>query len=155
LSAELVAVGRVGRPHGLDGSFFVENASTAPERFAVGALVHVGREQAGVVASKRSGGRLVVRLDRPVERGAVLAIPRDELPPAAKDSHYVFDLVGLRVEEEGGRTLGRVAEVAAGVANDVLELDTGLALPLVDACVLEVDPAGGRILVAQGFTEPG
>ena len=33
-STELVAVGRVGRPHGLDGSFFVEQASDDPERFA-------------------------------------------------------------------------------------------------------------------------
>jgi ribosomal 30S subunit maturation factor RimM len=47
-----------------------------------------------------------------------------------------------------------VAEVAPGVANDVLELDTGLALPLVEACVREVDLERRRILVAPGFT-PG
>jgi ribosomal 30S subunit maturation factor RimM len=41
------------------------------------------------------------------------------------------------------------------VANDVLELDSGLALPLVAACVRRVDLAGRRILVAPGFTEPG
>ena len=34
---ERVTVGRVGKSHGLDGSFVVENASDAPERFAVGA----------------------------------------------------------------------------------------------------------------------
>jgi ribosomal 30S subunit maturation factor RimM len=37
------------------------------------------------------------------------------------------------------------------VANDVLELDTGTALPLVEDCVLAVDLNRGRILVAQGF----
>jgi ribosomal 30S subunit maturation factor RimM len=47
-----------------------------------------------------------------------------------------------------------VAEVSSGPANDVLELDTGLALPLVDACVREVDLDGGRIVVQTGFT-PG
>jgi ribosomal 30S subunit maturation factor RimM len=35
----------------------------------------------------------------------------------------------------------------------VLELDTGLALPLVDACVQEVDLAAGRIVVQTGFTD--
>jgi ribosomal 30S subunit maturation factor RimM len=39
-------------------------------------------------------------------------------------------------------------------ANDVLELDSGLLLPLVGACVLEVDLDAGRILIAQGFADP-
>jgi hypothetical protein len=38
------------------------------------------------------------------------------------------------------------------VANDVLELDTGHALPLVAQCVLDVDLERRRILVARGFT---
>ena len=42
-------------------------------------------------------------------------------------------------------------EVLPGLANDVLELDTGVLLPLVDACVLDVDLAAGRITVARGF----
>jgi ribosomal 30S subunit maturation factor RimM len=44
-----------------------------------------------------------------------------------------------------------VTEVSSGPANDVLELDTGLALPLVDACVQEVDLERSRILVKPGF----
>jgi hypothetical protein len=74
------------------------------------------------------------------------------LPPTEEGEYYAFQLVGLEVEEEGGETLGRVTEIASGPANDVLELDTGLALPLVDACVRKVDLAGGRILVQPGFT---
>jgi ribosomal 30S subunit maturation factor RimM len=77
LSESWVAVGRVGRPHGRDGSFVVEQASEDEARFASGARVYVGREPATVLASKRAGGRLVVRLDRQAERGAVLAVPRD------------------------------------------------------------------------------
>jgi 16S rRNA processing protein RimM len=145
----------VGRPHGLDGSFAVEDASEAVERFAQGAEVYVEGEPARIEESKRARGRPVLRLDRTVERGAVLAVPRSELPPPDADSYYVFDLVGLAVEEDGGRALGRVVEVAPGVANDVLELDTGLALPLVDACVKQVDVPGGRIVVAQGFDSAG
>jgi len=145
----------VGRPHGLDGSFFVEHASDDPVRFEVGAVLYVGGEQAEVVSSKRgSGGRPVIRLDRQAQRGAELAVPREALPPTAEGEYYAFQLVGLGVEEEGGRALGRVAGVAPGVANDVLELDSGLALPLVEACVREVDLDRGRIVVAAGFAEP-
>ncbi len=152
-STDLVTVGRVGRPHGLDGSFFVEHASDDPERFAVGAVLHVEGEAARVDASKRSGGRPVIRLDREVPRGADLTVPRDALPPTAEGEYYAFQLVGVEVEEEGGRVLGRVVQVAPGVANDVLELDSGLALPLVEDCVRDVDLEHGRIVVATGFAE--
>jgi ribosomal 30S subunit maturation factor RimM len=39
-------------------------------------------------------------------------------------------------------------------ANDVLELDSGVSLPLVEACVRQVDVTGGRIVVAAGFADP-
>jgi 16S rRNA processing protein RimM len=147
----LVPVGRVGKPHGLDGSFFVEGASEDEQRFARGASLHVDGKPATVVASKRSRGRPVIRLDRDAPRGAELAVPRDELPPPGEDEFYEFQLVGLEALEDGGRELGRVVAVHPGPANDALELDGGLLLPLVGACVLQVDLEAGRILVAQGF----
>jgi 16S rRNA processing protein RimM len=97
----------------------------------------------------------VIALDREVPRGAVLEVPVAALPPPEEDAYYAFQLVGLSVEEEGGRPLGRVREVEPGVANDVLALDSGLALPLHEACVLEVDVEGGRIVVARGFADAG
>ncbi len=145
----------MGKPHGLDGSFFVEHASEDEERFAKGASLRVNGEPATVVASKRSGGRPVIKLDRDAPRGAELSIPRSELPPTGEHEYYAFELVGLAVEEEGGRELGRVTAVQPGVANDVLELDSGIVLPLVDACVLEVDLERGRIVVARGFAPHG
>jgi 16S rRNA processing protein RimM len=148
---ELVEVGRVGKPHGLQGAFYVERASEAPERFARGAKLLCDGAPVVVVESKRAQGRPVIRLDVAVPRGATLAVPRDELPPPDEDSYYVFQLVGLAVEEEGGRALGAVRDVVPGVAHDVLELDSGVALPLVEDCILDVDLSAGRIVVAPGF----
>ena len=148
-----VTVGRVGRPHGLAGAFVVEDASEEPGRFAPGARLYVDGEPVHVVDSKRAGGRTVVQLDHDVPRGAVLTLPRAELPPPEEGAYYVADLIGLDVVEEGGRRLGRVREVQPGVANDVLALDSGAALPLVEECVLTVDLGGGRVLVAQGFAD--
>jgi 16S rRNA processing protein RimM len=154
VSDELVVVGRVGKPHGVDGSFFVEGASDVPERFAKGASLLVDETPVEIVVSKRgAGGRPVIKLDRPVPRGATLAVRRDELPDPGEDTYYVFQLVGLAVEEEGGRPLGTVIEVENGPANDTLELDSGLLLPLVESCVLDVDTGAGRIVVARGFAD--
>jgi 16S rRNA processing protein RimM len=146
-----VQVGRIGKPHGLEGAFVVEEASDDPERFAQGATLLVGGEPARVVESKRAAGRPVVRFDREVPRGAPIEVERGELPEPEEGEYYAFQLVGLEVEETGGEKLGRVLEVTSGPANDVLELDTGLALPLVDACVQEVDLISGRIVVQPGF----
>jgi 16S rRNA processing protein RimM len=155
LASDLVQVGRVGRPHGVDGAFFVEEPSERKGVFAVGAELLVAGADAKVVVSRRGGGnRPVIKLDRPADRGAVLAVPRESLPQLAEDEYYAFELVGLAVEEEGGRFLGHVAEVVVYPANDVLELDSGVSLPLVEACVRSVDVEGGRIVVAPGFTSP-
>ena len=152
---DLVQVGKVGRPHGIDGSFFVEGPSDDPTRFAKGSTLYAGGEPAKVVVSKRgSGRRPVIKLDRPVERGTTLALPRETLPPLEEDEYYNFQLVGLRVEEEGGRVLGQVKDVLDYPANDVLELDSGVFLPLVEACVRQVDLGGGRIIVSVGFADP-
>ena len=148
-------IGRVGRPHGLDGSFFVEGPSDRPGAFAVGAVVFANGEPVKIVASKRgSQNRPVIRLERRVDRGAELAVPRESLPPLGEDEYYSFQLVGLAVEEEGGRVLGHVRDVLDYPANDVLELDSGISLPLVEACVRQVDLAAGRIVVAAGFVDP-
>jgi 16S rRNA processing protein RimM len=147
-----VVVGRVGKSHGLDGSFVVEDASETPQRFEVGAQLIVEGEPAKVVGRRASRGRPVIRLDRRVARGATLELPRSALEPTADDEYYVFELVGLEVAEDGGEVLGRVVDVPPGVANDVLELDSGMSLPMVEDCILEIDLDRRLIVVAQGFS---
>lgn len=152
MTEELVPVGRAGRPHGLDGAFVVERGSDDAGRYASGATLYVDGEPAKVVLSRRvGGGRVAVKLDRKVERGAELTVPRASLPPPEEGFYYVFELVGLEVVDEAGEPLGRVTDVEPGVVNDALVLESGLLLPLVEDCVREVDVAGGRIVVAQGF----
>jgi 16S rRNA processing protein RimM len=156
VGSDLVPVGRVGKPHGLDGGFFVDGASDRDEVFAKGATLSAAGEPATIVLARRgSGGRRVIALNRKIERGAELAVARSSLPQLGEDDEfYVFQLVGLSVEDENGQLLGRVREVLEYPANDVLELDSGASLPLVEACVRQVDLTGGRIVVAVGFADP-
>ena len=132
----------------------VEGASEDPSRFEVGAHLLVDGEPANVVHSRRvGGGRRAIKLDRRAERGAELAVPRRALPPLAADSYYVADLVAMEVVDEHGVHVGLVRDVVPGPANDALELDTGLLLPLVEECVREVDLESRRILLNPGFTD--
>jgi 16S rRNA processing protein RimM len=146
-----VRIGTVGRPHGLDGSFVVERPSDDQRWWHTGARFLAGGEPVEVVGHRRSSGRPVVKLDRPVPRGTPLEVEREQLPPTGEDEYYAFELVGLEVVEETGRVLGTVQSVDAGVANDVLDLGGGLLLPMVEDCVRRIDLAARRIEVAEGF----
>ncbi len=149
---DLIRVGRVGRPHGLDGAFVVELASDDESRFAVGAELVVGGEPAVVVLARSVGrGRRAIKLDRLVERGVDLCVPREELPVPEPGSYYVFQLVGLTVEESGGVTRGTVADVLPGAANDNLVLDDGALVPLIADAVESIDLEAGRIVVNPAF----
>jgi 16S rRNA processing protein RimM len=148
-----VRIGRVGRPHGLDGAFVVENASTDERWWRVGARFQANGDPVEVVGARRASGRPVVKLDRAVERGALLEVDRAELPSTGEDEYYAFELVGLEVVEEGGRPLGTVKAVTPGVANDVLDLGGDVLLPMVEDCIRRIDLAAGLIEVAKGFAE--
>ena len=145
-------IGKVGRPHGLDGAFVVEGASDDERRWSVGAVVLVDGEPATITLTRRVGGRrLAIRLDRVVARGAALSIPLSELPEPDEDSYYAFQLVGLAVVDEDGKELGGVVGVVPGVANDNLELDDGTLVPLIEDAIDGIDLDAGRVVVVRGF----
>jgi 16S rRNA processing protein RimM len=148
----LVPIGRVGRPHGLDGAFVVERASQDERRWRVGATLLAGGVPATITLTRTAGGgRRAIRLDREVPRGTELAVDASHLPPPAADSFYVFQLVGLDAVDEDGAPLGRVVEVHPGAANDNVELEDGTLVPLVEDAIRAVDIAAGRLVVARAF----
>ncbi|HEU5271803.1 MAG TPA: ribosome maturation factor RimM [Jatrophihabitans sp.] len=132
---EVLAVGRVGRAHGVRGDVFVEPWTDAPEeRFADGAVVYAGEQERRplTVAGARShSGKLVLHFagldDRSaVEaiRGAVLVVPATDRPPLTDpDEFYDSDLVGLSVSTVGGTPLGPVTEVLHSPAGSLLVID--------------------------------
>ena len=154
LDDAVVRIGRVGRPHGVDGAFVVEDASEDPSRFEVGAELLIGGEPAIVLLSRQvGGGRRAIKLDRRADRGSELTVHRAALSPLDTGSYYVADLVGAEVVDERGVRVGFVLDVIPGPANDALELDTGLLLPLVEDCVREVDLENRRLFLNAGFTD--
>jgi 16S rRNA processing protein RimM len=146
-----VQVGLVGRAHGIDGAFVVERGSDDDARYAVGSTLYVDGIPAEVVLFRRVGrGQRAILLDLKAERGQVLAVPRDALPPTEPDTYYVFQLVGLDVELDGD-VVGRVREIVPGAANDNLELEDGRLVPLIEDAIAKIDLDSGRIILNSGF----
>ena len=131
-SSEVVAVGRVGKAHGVRGDVFVEPWTDSPEeRFADGAVLQ-GESQAFTVESTRlHSGKLVVHFqgldDRnAVEtiRGQVLSISAADRPAIDDpDEFYDTDLIGLAVRTIDGIELGPVTDVLHAPAGSLLSVD--------------------------------
>jgi 16S rRNA processing protein RimM len=161
-AADLVAVGRIGRPHGVRGATFVEPWTDDPdERFAAGSVLMTDPATAGpltVASSTTAGGKLVVQFDSVGDRtaaealrGVRLLIPAADRPALDDpDDFYESDLVGLAARTTGGATLGSVRDVLHAGGADYLVLDHDgreVLVPFVRAIVPTVDVAGGEVVV--------
>jgi len=89
---DLVSIGRVGRPHGVDGAFVVVHPSDDPRWFEVGARVLAAGAPAEVVLARRvGGGRLAIKLDRGLEldTGALVPLVEDAIAEIDCDAGVV------------------------------------------------------------------
>ena len=151
----LLNAGRVGRPHGLDGSFHV----TRPRAvlLVLGNVVRIGDEDREIVRRAGTPDRPILRLqgidDRPaVEslRGAELLVARAVAPALAPGEYWAEDLEGCVVVTSDGRELGHVARMRALPSCEVLEVGE-LLIPMVADAVLDVSLPERRIVVDPKF----
>ena len=138
-----MTAGRVGKPHGLDGSFYVEGPrDELPEG---GSVVLAGRSHQ---IARRAGtdDRPLIRLagieDPAPLRGEILLIEGE----LAEDEWLASDLVGCSVPG-----LGTVTQVVDGPSCSVLELDDGTLIPFVSDAIDRIDLDAREIHVNREF----
>jgi 16S rRNA processing protein RimM len=126
-------VGRVLRPHGVQGELSVQVLSDAPDRFAPGAELAVGDPDGPnplrpvvVRAARLHQGRLLLSLEGVEDRdaaegfrGAWLSIPAASARPLEPGEFWPHQLVGLAVVELPGGASALVPAVAALVTVDL------------------------------------
>jgi 16S rRNA processing protein RimM len=155
LSPDLLHAGRVGRPHGLDGSFHV--VEPAPGLLVAGAEVWVGDRSTEIVRRAGTDERPILRVELASDRagaealrGQQLSVPRTDAPPLEDDEYWAEDLVGCTVVA-GERPLGTVQRLLAYPSCEVLELDDGVLVPMVRDAIRAVDLRERRIEVDDAF----
>jgi 16S rRNA processing protein RimM len=145
----LVTAGRVGRPHGLDGSFYVEGASHG---LSTGTVLNLGGVEREVTRRAGTGDRPLIRLRGVTDRDAAAAL-RGQLLLISEDDSPLGDDEWLAADLEGCVVLGlgRVARVLGAPSCDLLELEDGTLVPLVSDVVRSIDVEGGRIEIDRDF----
>jgi 16S rRNA processing protein RimM len=160
---EWLAAGRVGRPHGLDGSFHVTRPRGA--LLALGTAVRIGDGEAEIVRRAGTDERPILRLAghegraaAEALRGLDLLVHRGAAPELDEDEWYAEDLEGCRVVD-GTAAVGRVVRLVALPSCEALEVarDGGadLLVPLVRDAVRSVDVAAGVVDVDLTFLGEG
>jgi 16S rRNA processing protein RimM len=153
--------GRVGRAHGLDGSFYVTGAR--PRLLELGVEVTIAGRTATIVRRAGTDRRPIVRVhgveDRAgaeALRGQSLAVATAGAPPLAEGEWWSHELEGC-VVLDGERHVGtviRMIELPSCEALEVARETSGpLLVPMVKDAIRSVDVAAGRIEVNMSFVE--
>lgn len=159
-----VTVAHIGRAQGLKGEVSLDLRTDIPEeRLSPGAVLETVPASAGpltVVKARTASGRWYALFAQVSDRNGAEELRGVELLAEADDADeddawYVHELVGLRVERPDGAVLGKVTDLLAMPAQDLLEIrqpDGFKALiPFVAEFVPEVDIEGGRVIITPPY----
>lgn len=155
-----LAIGRVIKPHGVQGEVRVELMTDVPERFKWLESVYVGERNPRrvVVESVRFHQEFVLlklagyptRTEAEALRDELLQVPEEEAIPLEEGEYFLHQLLGLEVLTEGGQSLGRLTDVLETGANNVFVVsgaDGEHLIPDIPDVVQEVDVDGGSIII--------
>ena len=151
--ADWLPAGRVGKAHGLDGSFYVTRPK--PGLLVLDGAIRVGTRETTVVRAAGTADKPILRLHGLVGREAVeplrgtdLFVPRTEAKPLADGEYWAHDLEGCDVRD-GGTVVGKVRTMLTLPSCDVLEVERDgvgdLLVPMVRDAIRSVD-IGARLI---------
>jgi 16S rRNA processing protein RimM len=161
---DFLPIGRVVKPHGVKGKikvdYFGDDLSRFPLYREVFIKNHVGRLQAyEILEAIPQPPRIILRL-KGIERreeveplvGKEILIERKSLPDLKEGEYYWFDILGMVVETEKGRKIGRVKEILPTGANDVYVVEgkrREIFLPATEEVIQSIDIKKGRMKVIR------
>lgn len=160
MGPEFLRAGRVGSPHGLDGSVHVSDP--VPRLLTAGATVVVSGAARTLVRVAGHDRRMIVRLDGCADRAAAealrgceLLVARERAPALEPEEWWAEELVGCAVHD-GETEVGTVRGLLALPSCEVLEVERAqagdaLLVPLIADAVRRVDVAAARIEVDLAF----
>lgn len=165
MTERLVTMGRIVAPYGIKGWIKIQPFTQQQQGLLDYPRWQVGRDGEWqlrtVELAKVHGATVIAKLEGIADReqaaalqGMRIAVSRDDFPAPATDEFYWADLVGLKVVNAAGVTLGSVTRVFETGANDVLVVEDKVAanqrerlLPFIAPVIRQVDIAGGTIMV--------
>ena len=157
---ELVVMGRVVAPYGVFGWLKIVPDTEEFDSLLDYKTWWIGKDsdwrELKVESAKIHNDVLVVKLQSIDDRDAAvackgkqIAVPRASLPKLKSEEYYWSDLTGLAVKNQQNVDFGKITDVFATGANDVIVAtgDKERLIPYIAQVILEVDLEAKTILV--------
>jgi 16S rRNA processing protein RimM len=160
--SSLVLVGRIVRPHGIQGRVVVNpETDFVEDRFRAGATFWTrsarGDEQLRLTDARVQNGRPVIAIEgcstiEQAERlvGLELRVPEGELQSLEEGVYYHHQLVGCEVTTSAGEQVGTVTGVEGSAGASLLRVEGArgaVLVPLAVEICVEIDVAARRIRI--------
>lgn len=155
-----LAVGKLGRPHGVKGLVVLYLLTDFPERLESGSQVYLSSEHIPMeIRSRRDyQGNLLLKFDgydTPEAVGELsnqfLFVRADDRPPLPEGEYYHHQIIGLQAVDEQEKILGKVTEILTTGSNDVyvVQSDSGseILLPATEEVILNINLDQGLMRV--------
>ena len=161
MTQDRVALGKVGKAHGIAGAFRVWPYADDLERFADLKHVTITRGSKSVEADIQSvriaPGYVVIEtnaIHTPEEvqiwLGGDIEISADDRIELPEGRYFHDQIIGLKVETVDGRRVGMIVQILDSAANDIYVCLNGeheYMIPAVDAFVKSIDIKSGKMII--------
>ncbi len=151
-----IAVGQVGKPHGIKGEVKIIPLTDDISRFRRLKYVLIKGIEYKIEFVKLQADRAILKLegfDKPEDlitlKDEYVEIRREDAVRKRKDEYFIDELRGMQVFDTEGRDLGTVYDVVQTGANDVywIQKPAELLIPALKTIVTEILPEEGKIII--------
>ncbi|SHH40299.1 ribosome maturation factor RimM [Thermosipho atlanticus] len=164
LLKEKIAVGIIGKTHGLNGELKLHPLTNVPEiiESLTEILLYNERNKvfhmAKITDMRLGNGVYLIKIQgiETVEEakklsGSKIYIDKSELPEVKNDEYYFYEIINSIVLDENGNVLGKVDEIIQTGSNDVLVLnkdkENEMLIPVIKEYIRNLDKTNKKIIV--------
>ena len=163
-SENLLLVGKVIRPHGLEGILRIWSYARSEESFLNAGTVFLKSDKQEILEYKILSVKphknvYLMKLDglRSLEEaerysGAEVLIRKDLLRRKSQEEYFWFELIGLRVYLDSEQYIGTLKDIIATGSNDIYVVKEGgteFLIPAIHEVVKEIDLENKRIIISE------
>lgn len=158
---DYIIIGRITKPHGIRGAFKIEPITEDPNRYELLEKIWIGTEDRPVTVHQIDRVQYLkkhvilyladIHSREQVEnfRNQYIFIPRSDVLPL-EDSHYYFELLGLKVYTDNEEFVGYISDIQNYPANDVFVVTKDkneYLIPDVPEFIKKIDIDAGTLVI--------
>ncbi len=147
---ERIKVGQVVNAVGLKGELKVYHYSDYKERFEELSKIYLENTRYQISGVRYRKEMVILKLrgvddrtEAEKHKGEDVYIDKSDVRVLPEDTYYIFDLIGMKVVDESGNTIGILCDVIQNTAQDLYEVEkenkSKFLIPAVEEFILSID----------------